>query len=248
MVALPYVGAPAANPTDIVNRLRANTLLTSGPVNRTGVSSEIHSTATTTYASKNFIDAADSTFALPAYYQAQDALNLPLTAVGQPNGAATLDANGQVPLAQMPALGAGYLLGPYGPTSNPVRSVAGGSPLDVVDFNIGVKNIVFQPLFFASVLATTVSRGRAVLEARMSNGPALYGAQTLIASGMGDTLYTDLQAIALKPTGTPGVTPSSYPATYNIFISLWLFDLYQSTTVDTTGIVSASVYLLRTSE
>jgi hypothetical protein len=236
----------------MLNRAQARAVLTSGPVNRTAVSGQIHTTATTTYASKSYIDTQDGTFAQPNYYQNQDALNVPLTAVGQPNGVASLDSSGKVPLAQMPALGAGYLLGPFGPTTAVTRRVAGVGPaaaLDLCDFAIGVQNITFQPLVFVTVNASTVTGGRTVIEARMSSGTAPYASQTRIARGMGRTNYTDPQSIAVIPCpAATGATPSSFAKTYNIFISLWIYDLYQSSTVETTGVVSASVYLLRTSQ
>lgn len=248
MSSLSYVGAAPQDSPDIVNRRQATTIINSAPVNRTGVSSQIHTTATTTYASKTYIDTQDATFALPSYYQSRDDLNVPNTAKGQANGVASLDSSGKIPLAQMPVLGAGYLLGPYGTTTAPVQRVAGQSPLDIVHFNIGVHGYHFQPLVFATVLATPTSGGRTVIEARISDGQAPYVSQTLVARGIARNLFDDVQSIAVIPcAATAGQTPTSFPDTMNIWVSLWVYDLYQSSTVTATGIVSASVYLLRTS-
>jgi hypothetical protein len=265
-----YVGANPANGPDLVNRLQATNTLTGGPVNRTTVTSQIHTTATQTYAPKAYIDTQDATFALATYYQSQDALNVPSAVVGAINtdtngnpvalghtpagvsayGVASLDGNGQVPLAQMPVLGAGYLLGPFGPTS-PVTAqtagVGGAAAQNFVNFAVGVQNIPFQPMVYATVIASCASGGRPVIEARMSNGQAPYASQTLIARGMGRGGFTDPQAIAVFPCGpSGGETPASWPSTTNIFVSLWLFDLYQYALITTTGLVAGGVYLLRT--
>lgn len=246
MAGLNYVGITPTDPDNVVNRRQATTVIDSAPVNRTDVSSQIHTAATATYASKTYIDTQDATFVEPDYYQDRDALNLPLTAVGQPNGAASL-VDGKVPLAQMPALGSGFLLGPYGPTTTPVGRTAGESPLKLCDIAIGVKNYLFQPLVFGTVLATAAQGGRTVIEARMSDGAAVYGSQTLIARGVGRTLFTDTQAIAIWPTApTTGATPTSWPDTTDIVVSLWVYDLAQSSTVSANGVVFASLWLLRT--
>lgn len=251
MPNLAYVGPAAVNPNDLVNRLTANSIFNSATVNRTDVSSQIHTTATTTYADKVYIDNQDALYQLPSYYIARDALNIPTSSIGQPNGVANLDSSGKVPLAQIPVLGAGYLLGPFGWTSTPARAVAGQSPIKIVDFAIGPKSITFQPVFLATVMATQASGGRCVIEARMSDGPSsVYSSQTLIARGFGRTLYNDLQPVVVIPVpATNGATPTSYPSDYDTFISLWVFDNNQSSTVENDGgIVSAGAWLLRTAE
>lgn len=242
MSRLSYVGAAPTGPLDVGNRLQARTILTSGSVNRTVVGSQIND-AIALRASKTYIDTQDAQFQLPAYYQARDALNIPISSVGQPNGVAYLDAGtGKVPLSQMPALGQGYLLGPFGPTA--VFGVtAGSTPVKIADFNIGVQSMKFTPLIFATVITTSAALGgRSVIEARMSEGSAVYASQTLIGRGTGRDFYVNKQAIAVSPTGAPG----TFGITYNTWVSLWVKDLTQSTTVASEGILSASVWLMRT--
>ena len=248
MSGLAYVGKAASSGPDLITRLQASALLASGPVNRTGVLSELHDTATGTYASKTYIDSQDGTFSLPSYYQTQDALNIPLTSVGQPGGIASLDATTKVPLAQLPNLGSGVLLGPFGPTSTPVSHNVGASPIGILDFSIGVQSVAFQPLVFATVLATPSDGGRPVIEARLSSGVAAYGSQTLVGRSTGVSQYYDVQPIAVLPCGaSAGATPSSFSASTNIFIRLWMYDLFQSTSMEATGVISAVVYLLKVS-
>jgi hypothetical protein len=246
---LTYVGPKPQQPNDLLNKIQATQILGSAPVNRTGVSSQIHTQATTVYASKSYIDQQDATYALASYAVTQDNLNIADASVGTAQGVASLDASGKIPLDEMPALGAGLLLGPFGPTTSVTRRQAGQSPLDFCDFNIGIQHIPFQPLVYASVVATPAVGGRTVIEARISNGPAAYAAQTLVARGQGPTNYPSARPIPLIPVPTgPGKTPGTFPATMNIFISLYVYDLYQSSTVETTAVASASVYLLRTGE
>jgi hypothetical protein len=274
MLPTQYVGPTPVNPDDMVNRKQAQTILNSAPVNRAGVSSQIHTTATTTYAPKTYIDTQDAQYALPSYYQTQDQYNIPLTVMDSLNldfngvptpltmpqgsvvppayGVATLDASGLVPLSEIPSIGAGYLLGPYGPSTSVTGQVAGATyeaALDFMDFKIGVPYFPFQPLVFVSAIVQSAPGGRPVIEARMSNGQAHYVNQDLIARGVGRSNFIDPQALGMIPSpNNPGAPAGAYPSTYNIFISLYIYDMYQSATITTTGIASAGVYLLRLGE
>lgn len=243
MSRLSYVGAtPTAN-TDIGNRLQARTVLSGGAVNRATANTVIQD-AVALRASKTYIDGQDAQFQLPSYYQGRDALLVPIASVGQPNGVAYLDAGtGKVPLTQMPALGAGYLLGPYGPTAI-AGATTGASWAKIADFNIGVQSLQFTPLFFGTVIATSaVLGGRTVIEARISDGqPASYAATTLIGRGTGRDYLVNKQAIAISTSGSPG----NFAPTHNTWVSLWVKDLAQSTVVSSEGIISASVWLMRT--
>ena len=123
MSRLSYVGATPTHPTDVGNRLQARTILTSGSVNRTAVTTQIND-AIALRASKTYIDTQDAQFQLPSYYQTRDALNIPISSVGQPNGVAYLDAGtGKVSLGGSEIkynarnyvdIGFGYKLGPDG--------------------------------------------------------------------------------------------------------------------------------------
>lgn len=242
MSRLSYVGATPVNPTDVGNRLQARTILTSGAVNRSVVTTQIND-AVAAHASKTYIDTQDALFQLPSYYATRDALNIPISSVGQPNGVAYLDAGtGKVPLAQMPALGQGYLLGPYGPTAV-LSATAGSTWVKIADFNIGAVGMTFTPLVYGTVVATSAALGgRTVIEARISSGSAVYASTTLIGRGTGRDFYVNKQAIPISPSGAPG----TFNGTYNTWVSLWVKDLTQSTDVASEGILSASVWLLRT--
>lgn len=241
MSRLSYVGATPTNPLDVTNRLQGRAVLASGPVNRTVVSSQI-ADAVAAHASKTYIDTQDAQFQLPSYYATRDALNIPISSVGQPDGVAYLDAGtGKVPLSQMPALGAGYLLGPFGPTAVFAQTM-GSTPAKIADFNIGVQGVRCVPLVFATVLATSASLGRTVIEARISAGSAVHDSQTLIGRGTGRDYYVNKQAIAISPASS--IAPLA--VNYNIWVSLWAYDITQSTNITAADILSASVYLLRT--
>lgn len=241
MARLSYVGATPSDPNDVLNRLQGHTILVSGSVNRTGVDSAIND-AVATRASKSYVDTQDATFQLPTYYQNQDALNIAVSSVGQPNGVAFLDGGtATVPLAQMPPLGAGYVKGPYGPT-HVQGATATTTPLKIADFDIGAQGITFFPLVFATVLATSTNLGRPVIEARISDGQKTYANQALVARGMGRNLHADQQPVVVTSFGGTG----SFGPDVAIWLSLWLTDLTQTSVVSSGGIISAVVFLLRT--
>lgn len=241
MARLSYVGAAPSTNNDIVNRAQAREVLNSGAINRTTVQSQITDYALTR-AVKSYVDTQDATYVLPSYVATRDALNLPVSKVGQPDGVAFLDAGtGKVPLSQMPAMGGGYLLAAYGPTE--VFGVtAGGSPVRLANYNIGATGQEFYPMMFGTVLAKSADLGRTVIEARISAGSDTYLNSDLLARGMGRTPYAEIQPIALVPTQkhTP-ISPS-----YNTWISLWAYDLSQSTVVSSDGAVAVGAYLLKT--
>ena len=241
MARLSYVGGAPTTDIDIVNRGQARAVLNSGAINRTTIQSQINDYAATR-ASKAYVDTQDALYALPSYVAAQDALNLPVSVVGQPDGVAFLDAGtGTVPLSQMPAMGGGYLLGPYGPTEI-FGVTAGGSPTRLANYNIGATGQEFYPMVFGHVLARSANLGRTVIEARISSGSDTYANSTLIAHGMGRTPYGEIQPVTLVPTQhLDPVSPS-----YNTWISLWAYDLSQSTVVSSDSAIAVGVYLLKT--
>ena len=94
-----------------------------------------------------------------------------------------------------------------------------------------MQSLKFVPLVYATVIATSASMGRTVIEARISEGSAVHDSQTLIARGTGRDYYVNKQAIAVSPTGSPG----EFATTYNTQVSLWVKDLTQSTVVASGG-------------
>ena len=150
MAGLAYVGATPVNDADITNRLAVNNLIANAPTSATAVQGQINALTqppSPTYASKSYVDTQDATFQLPSYYTSQDALNVPSSSIGQPNGVASLDSAGDVPLAQLPVLGAGYVLGPYGPTAVTTGST-GATPFKIADWNIGNTALAFRAWVF----------------------------------------------------------------------------------------------------
>ena len=267
MSGLSYVGAQPSAPNDIANRLQVINLLNAVTPNRASVSAQVSGLVGTTYATKAYVDQQDATFALPSYYQSQDALNLPTSAVGKPYavsgvtsllpnstyyGAASLDANSRVPAAQMPALGAGYLQGPWGPTATASGST-GTTPIKIADWNIGLAGLSFRPLVFMSAFVTA-TMAHPVIEIRIANSTTApsYNTSTPVAQGMGRYLYNDYHAVAVVPIpDTTGETPSLLPPTYNVWLTAWLYDtlgLNGATVGIASGIANAAAFLLRGSQ
>lgn len=244
-----YVGHASSRGTDIISRLRLNNLISTAVPSRTTASSDVVDAAAT-YATKTYVDGQDALFQLPSYYQDRDALHIPLAAKGQPNGVASLDDNGKIPVSQIPALGSGYLSGPFGPTVVYAVS-ASNTPLKIAEWEIGVESFVFQPLAFATVLVSSPSSGRPVVEIRMSDGQQPYESQTRIGIGMGYGSYVDTQPVAVVPaaasTGQSG-TAADWPGSTDIWATAWLYDLSQTSTVAADGVFSASIFLMRTAQ
>lgn len=264
MSGLTYAGRPAANPNDITNRLVVNTILSSATPNQASVQAQLTaltSGATPTYAPKTYVDTQDTAFQAPAYYQSQDLLNVRTASRGTINqvsgantpitgsyyGVAGLDSAGHVPVAQMPVLGAGYVLGPYGLTAQFSGSTS-NTPMKICDFNIGVPNLSFRPLVFMQVFVSGLM-AHPVIEVRIANSTTAvgYSASTLVAQGVGRGLYNDYASIVVLPCpDATGQTPSLLATTYNLWASAWLYDLNsQSVTIADGNIASAACLLLR---
>lgn len=250
MSGLALVGKQAVNPTDVPNRGVLNATLSAAVPNQASVTTQVAnltSGASPTYAPRTYVDSQDATFQLPSYYQTQDALNVPLSSVGQPNGVASLDSTAHVPALQLPVLGAGYLQGPYGPTAVFTGSTS-NTPLKIADWNIGNVALSFQPFIFMHCFATgTVSRP--IVEVRIANSTTAvsYAAGTLVAMGEGRTLYNDYHVIPVVPVGAGlSATPANLGPIYNIWLSAWLYDANaQGVTLSAGGVVSGAAYLLR---
>lgn len=249
MSSLRYVGKTSETDKDVVSRLRATSLLSSGTPSRTSATNDV-TAAVIPYATKTYIDTQDATFALPSYYQERDSYNVQKSAKGQPNGVASLDAEGKIPVDQIPALGAGYIYGPFGPTSTAVGSTS-NTPLKIAEWQIGVQPFTFQPLVFGCVVAQSLL-GRSVIEVRMSNGSGPYASQTRIGIGMGRSLYVDPQPIPIvsAPAAVNQVGSSAdWPASTDIVATMWLWDKdSQTSTVTANAVYSAAIFLMRTQE
>lgn len=179
------------------------------------------------------------------------------SSIGAANGVAGTDSNNKVPVAQLPSMGSGYLLGPLGISNSwsgsatTVNSAAG--PLKFAEWAIQNNAINFQPLVFMVVNAVTDNLlGRSVIEVRISNGSAsTYSTlNPLVAIGTGKSYYTGLQTIQVMPcSATSGQTGgSSYPPTYNTYLTAWIYDVGIGTSkIESAGnsIVTASAFLMR---
>jgi hypothetical protein len=263
---LTYVGAAAATAADIDNRGTLNNQLAAVTPNSASVAAQLTALTTgsgATYATKSYVDTQDGTFALPSYYTSRDALNLPTIArgtvagsalTGSYYGVASLDASTKVPIAQLPNVGAGYLLGPYGPTAVSSAVSTGSTPVKIADWQLGLPSIQFRPLaYLVAFITSTVATARPVIEIRIANTVTAppYGSTTLIAAGEGRNGWTDYQAIPCLPVpDSTSQTPSLLPTSYEIWVSAWLYDVNGSAgtntvTMSTGGIGLASLFLLR---
>lgn len=213
-----------------------------------------------------------SSYPVTGTYQATDAACVPATVLGVRNvvngvysplakpanayyGVASLNASGQIPVAQLPPSGAGYLIGPYGPTAiaTSLPSTIGATPVRIADWAIGAADVAFQPWMFA-VVACTANMGLPVLELTMSDvaptgTPPPYPADNpsppgiRIGLGLGRSMFNGLHAVTAVSSGnelgqTPttvqqgqtstSAPPGSFPAGYNVWVTAWLYDAYAS--------------------
>ena len=245
-----YVGRTPANSQDLMTKLGVVTQVNSATPNQTSAASDVTNVAALK-AGKSYVDTQAATFASVAYYQAQDALNLPLSDIAVAGGVATLDATGKIPMSQIPPVGTGYVLGPFGPTQGYAVST-GSTPVKVCDWDIGIQSVVFEPWVFCSILAGASNMGRPMIEVGISNGTTtLYSEQAIIGRGVGRTFWNDQQVINVMPVplvnGQTGPDPTIYTATYHVFCSAWLSDTQNETvTVEDQAVLSGAVFLVRT--
>lgn len=249
MSSLRYVGKPSSDGTDIITRIRLNNILNTVDPNRDSVVEDTDA-AVAPYASQTYVNTQDNLYEVPSYYQTQDSYNVPAGAKGQANGVASLDSTGKIPVSQIPALGSGYIYGPYGPTAT-FTGTTSNVPLKIAEWNIGVQPLVFQPLVFGTVVVAS-ALGRSVVEIRMSNGQQPYASQTRIGIGMGRSGYVDGQPITIQPApASTAMSGSSadWPASTNIWATAWLYDRDSQTSVVTSGgFISGAIFLVRTQQ
>lgn len=256
MVNLPYVGDTPAHPGDLATRDSVTTTVNALVPSRTTVTAQVTGLAASTYATQTYIDTQDSNYADRSYVDAHDALNIlnSSTILGQPNGVATLDSATKVPLAQMPNMGSGYILGPFGMTARSNTDVdTSSSPATKVligEWNLGVRNIPFRPLVFLNCFAKSVG-GQPLIEIKMADTltvPSYAAAGEVIGQALGRTLWTDFQSLNVIPgPNTAGMAATNLPNSYRIYITAWLSDLSSTAGVvmASDNVASASVYLVR---
>ena len=256
MAALSYVGKPASASNELLNQATLVAALESG-VTQNWVQAQVAASAAAT-ASIASVATTINGYAPYGYATSALAGLVPAAALGAPSvsggltGVASLDSTGKVPVAQMPNVGAGYVLGPFNPTALSTGGSTTSTPLKIGDINIGVQPWSFDPMCFATVLVESDPAGQPMVEMRISNGaPSSYAATTLVAASAGQTLYGDVQPITVMSALAGGLTPSAdspFTPTYATWISIWVYDLLGMTvTCGTTSVSSCGAYLVRTS-
>lgn len=252
MSSLQYVGKSpdSSSPRGVQSRSQVETLLNSG-ITREYVTDRAN-VLSSGKATKSYVDSRDALYAETAYYTAQDALLVPNSSKAQPNGVASLDTNGKIPLAQTPVLGAGTLRGIYGVT-NVFTGTTGTTPFKIAEWDLGVAGVNFKPWVFMSVNVDVANRGRPRIEVRIGlPTDTTYESQTLVAAGDGRAMYDDEQAVDVGPA--PHMLSAmqdgiqTYYATGTSYkLTAWIFDTTGTgqITVASGQIGCASACLLR---
>lgn len=249
MAGLKYVGPPYttdSNTQDVLSKNDVDTEFTNATVSQVSVQAAIN-TAVAGYASQNYVNTALNSYAQPNYLTQEEAELIPTSSIAIPGGLAPLGVSGTIPNAFVPDLGIGYVLGPFGATTTYGVS-AGAVPVKIADWSIGPPGVSFQPMVFMTLLVSASNGGRPVVEVRMSAGSAGYTAQTLVARGVGRNNWNDLQAISVVPVpAAPGLTGGSgYAATYNVWLSAWLYDANsENVSIETDSIVNSACFFIR---
>lgn len=265
MSGMSYVGRAPATGTDVVTRIAEANVVAAASPGQVSAQTEINSLVALK-AARAYVDTQASNYASPSYYQTRDLLNIPQAAVGAVNevqdvvtvlpsssyyGAASLDSTGKIPLPQVSPVGAGYALGPFGPTAGFDGSTT-STPFKVADWNIGVQSLTFVAMVTCTVMMAS-TMGKPVLEVRISNGQAVYGSQTLVARGVGRTCYSTPQAVSAwaypGASGAHGPSGLTLPPNTNIWLSAWIYDaLGQTVSAAPESVVNGAVTLIRTTQ
>ena len=265
MAGINYVGRTPSGATDIATRIAQANIVGAATPGQVSAQTEIN-TDVALKGAKTYIDTQASQFTTPSYYEAQDLLNLPNSAVGEvyevltvdtalPNstyyGAASLDSTTKIPIAQVSPVGAGYVKGAFGPTAG-IEASTTTTPAKVADWDIGVQSVTCVLICFVDIMVTS-TMGKPVLDIMVSNGEAAYLAQTLVARGLGRTCWQDEQVLSADSfPGTNGATGPvglTLAANTNIWVSAWIYDaLGQTVSTASDSVVNGAVYLMRTSQ
>ena len=227
----------------MTNRLAIDAAFAGG-TQRSYVDNKV-ATVVSTLSRKDYVDGQDNAYATTAYYQAGDALLIPNAQKAAVNGVASLDSGSKIPIAQIPAFGAGNIQGPYGTTSRTTGTANQGSSFTIANWTLAAPGFSWRPLVFASVIISGAGSTRPCLEARLSG--------TLIGFGWGNA-YNGYQAVSLHPapdiTSQSGNPPTSYSGASTPSISLNIVEPFNnsgmSVTFGATGyLVTAVVYLVK---
>lgn len=271
MSSLQSIGRPPTGGRGLENVFQANAQLNEATTSRASVDGKVISFAAAK-ATKQYVDDRDVTgpdgtrYADQAYMQQQDNLYFPTSAKGVPGGLALLDSTGRVPASICPTLGTGYLKGPWGHQQAFLGSSTNGYKQRIASWTTtsgvgypGVTAYKCQILAWASV-AVKSSQGRPVVDIRLG-GPAddnNYGAQVLIARGVGTLYYDDWQVVTVQPCAdseqyTAGRIPQPaasgqaggyIDANFDVRLTMWLYDeVGTSQLTDLTHIAATSAWV-----
>ena len=249
MSSLQYVGVPPTQAKDIMPRSDTDDILNSG-ISRAYVQGRVAELASSK-GTITYVNTQDALYAEKAYYQTQDLTLVDLSKKGIASGVATVGSNGLIPDAQLPYLGGGIILGPYGPAT--VTTGSGTNvPFKIATFTPPFPGLGMQAVAFL-VVGCKSTNGRPVVEVRISDASVTdYDSQKRIAMGVGRDFYNDYQIVTVK-SATPGAgqtTQPPSPVTNNPLITVWAYDLYGAnggvTQVDTGFIYTGAIYFLRT--
>ena len=254
-----YVGANYSTNSDVTDLTTVTdvaNILGSEPGGQASVATQIANDVSALASSTSLVSTL-SPFVQPGQYPITP--RLPLSQLGNAGGVATLNSDGTIPTLQVPALGQGYIKGPYGPTvgaGTTTTAIYAGTatttPVKIIDWNLGATALAFQPLVFISLFASAQHLGRPIVEVWINNANpgATYGLGTMIAQGVGRSFWNDLMSVTVIPSSNllSSSGGSGYSATYNTWISAWLRDAnQQGVSVATNNIANASVYLMKPS-
>jgi hypothetical protein len=246
------VGSSPTNPLDVIAVADIQAALNTG-VTRSYVNARV-GTLAAGKATKLYVDTQDSTFATPAYYEAQDAFNTPLTQIGAPIGVAPL-VGGVIPAINVPVLGVGIIRGPYGFTASRAGSAGFSTPFNFADFPGGVLGVNCQLMCFMTVIVQASATAHPVIDVRYSTtGNTTFAGQIPISRGVGRTNFADSHTITVEPiapaagAGQNGVQVT-IPASASLTINAWLYDGLNAGGLVSTQVgyvVSSALYLART--
>jgi hypothetical protein len=248
MSGLNYIGPSPSAADDVMTQRAVTELLDTGTTR--GYALDRITALSAPYATLDYVNLADNNYVTPSAVDSGDALNVPLTAKGVPNGVGTLDGAGLVPLTQSPNLGVGFAKGPYGIASQITTDTTTASVVQIAQIDVGVAAITFKTWAFATAYVQQQDKAaRASLELRIGDTTQTsYAAQTLIATGSGRSGFTDFQSVTAQVAGSaPGLsaTAGRSPSTHWL-ITLWLVSAGGATLIKANNILTCSAYLIRT--
>lgn len=211
MGALQYAGASSTEDTDVATKRTVDTAIKNTAPNQTSVQASIQ-TAVQNRATKTYVDTQDSRFAPASEFQTKDAArNVPKNTVNAPSGPASLP----IAATRFAALGAGYVMGPYGwQTIDAPSTSSAAVRIATLNTDAIPSGKRFWPLCFGQVLVTSGDTGGLpYIEIRAGGG-------ALLATGRGRTMFTGGQGLTAMPSeGGAWITSNGGSFTVSMFLA-----------------------------